>query len=266
MSPLLSSAAGLGYEWGSYVWRGSGAWAQLWGMWALPFAWGLSWRAIARGRRLWLAALILGITICAHLLTGYLAMVSLAVFVLVAPRELRRGCCAQRWSPIGALLAAAWMLVPLLMDAGWTVNDEFSRGTFYYDSFGARRIMRWFVTGDLFDARRLPLLTGLLAVGLVVAVVQARRREPPRVVIGLGFVALLLFFGRPTLGPVIDLLPGGGGSVPPTIHQWGPPRGSLPDRPRRRLRRAPVRAPGPTLDPVPAPGRRLSPVWSPWCS
>jgi len=210
VSPLLSSAAGLGYEWGSYVWRGSGAWAQLWGMWALPFAWGLSWRAIARGRRLWLAALILGITICAHLLTGYLAMVSLAVFVLVTPRESWTRLLRAAVVAIGALLAAAWMLVPLLMDAGWTVNDEFSRGTFYYDSFGARRIMRWFVTGDLFDARRLPLLTGLLAVGLVVAVVQARRREPPRVVIGLGFVALLLFFGRPTLGPVIDLLPGGG--------------------------------------------------------
>ena len=40
----------------------------------------------------------------------------------------------------GALLASAWMLVPLLTDAGWTVNDAFSRGTFYYDSFGARKI------------------------------------------------------------------------------------------------------------------------------
>src|SRR5580765_6806965 len=32
ISPLLASAPGLGYEWGSYVWRGSGAWAQQWGM------------------------------------------------------------------------------------------------------------------------------------------------------------------------------------------------------------------------------------------
>jgi hypothetical protein len=210
VSPLLSSAAGLGYEWGSYVWRGAGTWAQLWGMWALPFAWGLCWQAIAKGRRLWLAALVLGITICVHLLTGYLALVSLAVFVLAAPREIWRRLLRAGVVAIGALLAAAWMLVPLLTDAGWTVNDEFSRGTFYYDSFGAARIMRWFVTGDLFDARRLPLLTGLLGVGLVIAVIQARRREPPRVVVGLGIVALLLFFGRPTLGPVIDLLPGGG--------------------------------------------------------
>jgi len=46
VSPLIVSAPALGFEWSSYVWRGSGTWAQLWGMWALPFAWGLSWRAV----------------------------------------------------------------------------------------------------------------------------------------------------------------------------------------------------------------------------
>ncbi len=54
------------------------------------------------------------------------------------------------------------------------------------------------------------MLTVLLAVGVVAAVIQARRREAPRVLIGLGLVSLLLFFGRPTLGPIFDLLPGGG--------------------------------------------------------
>ncbi len=210
ISPLLSSSAGLGYEWGSYVWRGSGAWAQLWGMWALPFAWGLCWQAIDRGRRLWLAALVLAITICVHLLTGYLALLSLAVFVVAAPRDIWRRMSRAGMVAGGALLAASWMLFPLVADAGWTVNDEFSRGSFYYDSFGAKRVMTWLVTGDLFDARRLPVLSVLFAVGLVVAVTQARRRGSPRVVIGVGLVALLLFFGRPTLGPVIDLLPGGG--------------------------------------------------------
>ncbi len=209
ISPLLSSAPGMGYEWGSYVWRGSGAWAQLWGMWALPFAWGLCWQAVARGRRMWLAALVLALTICVHLLTGYLALVSLAVFVLAAPREFPRRIARAALVAGAALLASAWMLVPLLTDAGWTVNDAFSRGTFYYDSFGARKVLGWMVRGELFDAGRLPVLTVLFAVGLVVALVQARRREPPRVVVGLGLVALLLFFGRPTLGPALRLLPGG---------------------------------------------------------
>jgi len=210
ISPLLSSLPGLGYEWGSYVWRGSGTWAQLWGMWALPFAWGLCWQAIAKGKRLWLAALVLAFTICVHLLTGYLALCCVGVFVIVAPREIVRRLGRAVVVVVGALLASAWMLVPLLTDAGWTVNDEFSRGTFYYDSFGARKILTWLGTGDLLDRGRLPLITVLAGVGLVFALIQARRREPPRVVIGLGLISMVLFFGRPTLGVVIDLLPGGG--------------------------------------------------------
>jgi hypothetical protein len=209
ISPLLSSAPGLGYEWGSYVWRGSGAVAQLWGMWALPFAWGLGWQAIGKGRRIWLAAFVVGLTICLHLLTGYLAVLSLAVFVLVGPREILPRIGRAALVVAGALAVSAWMLVPLLTDARWTVNDEFSRGTFYYDSFGARRILAWFVKGDLFDNGRLPVLSVLVAIGIVVAFVESRRRQPPRVVLGLGLLSLLLFFGRPTLGPALDVLPGG---------------------------------------------------------
>ena len=209
ISPLLSSAAGLGYEWGSYVWRGSGAWAQLWGMWALPFAWGLGWQAIDKGRRIWLAALVVGVTICVHLLTGYLALLSLGVCVLVSPRDVVRRIGRGALVAVGALAVSAWMLVPLLTDAGWTVNDEFSRGSVFYDSFGARRILTWFVHGDLFDNRRLPVFTVLVALGIVIAAVQARRRDPPRALLGLGLLSLLLFFGRPTLGPALEVLPGG---------------------------------------------------------
>ena len=208
ISPLLSSAPGLGYEWGSYVWRGSGTWAQLWGMWALPFAWGVGWRAVSTGKRLWLAALVLGLTICLHLLTGYLALCCIPVFVLAVPREVVQRLVRGAIVVAGGLLVAAWMLVPLIADAGWTVNDEFSRGTIYYDSFGARRIMTWLGTGGMFDEGRLPVTTVLAGIGTVFAFVQARRREPPRVLIGLASVSLLLFFGRPTLGPVIDFLPG----------------------------------------------------------
>lgn len=209
VSPLLTSAPGLGYEWGSYVWRGSGTWAQLWGMWALPFAWGLSWRAISTGRRLWLAALVLGLTICVHLLTGYLAVWSLAVFVMARPSEFVPRFVRSIVVLGGAMAAAAWMLVPLITDAGWAVNDEFSRGSIYYDSFGARRILTWLVTGALLDRERLPVLTVILAVGVVFAAVQSRRRSAPRVVLGLFLLSLVLFFGRATLGDVADLVPGG---------------------------------------------------------
>ena len=153
------------------------------------------------------------------------------------PRAVVASACSSSWRPGRSCAGwdgppwwwrarcspSAWMLVPLLTDAGWTVNDEFSRGTIYYDSFGARKILVWLGTGDLLDRGRLPLITILAGVGLVFAVVQSRRREPPRVLIGLGLVSMVLFFGRPTLGFVIDLLPGGRRSVPAPVHQRGAP-------------------------------------------
>ena len=100
------------------------------------------------------------------------------------------------------------MLVPLLTDAKWMTQDEFSRGTFYYDSFGARRVMGWLVTGRIFDNHRFPVVSVLALIGLGVCVWRFRRTETARAVPAVGLLSLLLFFGRPTLGFVIDVLPG----------------------------------------------------------
>jgi len=209
-SPLIVSEPTLGYEWGSYAWRGYGTWTQLWGMWLLPFAWGLSWRAVAKGRSYWLAALVLALTVACHLLTGYLALLSLGVFALVKWGELVRRIGRAALIGISSLFVAAWVVVPLLADRVWTVNDEYSRGKIYYDSFGAKRILTWFASGELFDRGRPPMITILVAVGILVALWRYRRDERARVLLFLFLVSLVLFFGRPTLGPVLRLLPGSG--------------------------------------------------------
>ncbi len=209
-SPLIVSEPTLGYEWGSYAWRGYGTWTQLWGMWLLPFAWGLSWRAVAKGRSYWLAALVLALTVAVHLLTGYLALLSLGVFALVKWRGLLSRIGRAALIGIGSLFVAAWVVVPLLADRLWTVNDEYSRGKIYYDSFGAKRILTWFASGELFDRGRPPMITILVAVGILAALWRYRRDERARVLLFLFLVSLVLFFGRPTLGPVLRLLPGSG--------------------------------------------------------
>jgi hypothetical protein len=209
VAPLVASAAGLGFEWGSYVWRGSGVWAQLWGMWALPFAWALGWRAVSSRGGTAPAAVAVGLTICLHLLTGYLALLALAVWVVIVPSRLGRRLGRAALVGAGALAVAAWMLVPLVADAAWTIHDEASTGTFYYDSFGAAKILSWLVRGQLFDARRwVGTISVLALLGLVAAVVRWRRDEPGRALVGVGVLSLLLFFGRPTLGWAIDRLPG----------------------------------------------------------
>ena len=55
---------------------------------------------------------------------------------------------------IGSLFVAAWVVVPLLADRLWTVNDEYSRaGKICYDSFGAKKILMWFASGELVRPR-----------------------------------------------------------------------------------------------------------------
>ena len=98
--------------------------------------------------------------------------------------------------------------MPLLTDAKWMTQDEFSRGTFYYDSFGARRVLGWLVTGRIFDNDRVPVVSVLVLIGLGVCVWRFRRTETARAMPAVGLLSMLLFFGRPTLGFVIDLLPG----------------------------------------------------------
>jgi hypothetical protein len=208
VSPLVVSAPTLGYEWGSYAWRGYGTWTQLWGMWLLPFAWGFGYRAVARGRSYAPVALVTATTIAVHLLTGYLALLSLGVLVLLRPTRFVRRLGRAALVGAAALLIASWVVVPLLLDRAFTIQDEFSRNKVFYDSFGARRILSWMVSGELFDRDRFPVLTIAAGIGLVICLVRWRRDERARAVMALGLLSLFLFFGRSTLGPVLRLLPG----------------------------------------------------------
>jgi hypothetical protein len=210
VSPLVASAPTLGYEWGSYAWRGYGTWTQLWGMWLLPFAWGFGYRAVARGRSYAWAALAVGLTVAVHLLTGYLALLSLGVFVLLRPTDLVRRLGRAALVGVGSMVVASWVVVPLLLDRAFTIQDEFSRGKVFYDSFGARRILSWLVSGEIFDRSRFPVITILVAIGLGICLLRWRRDERARAIVAVGVLSLLLFFGRTTLGPALRLLPGSG--------------------------------------------------------
>jgi hypothetical protein len=208
VAPLLVSVSGYGYEDGSYTWRGYGTWSQLWGMWLLPLAWGLSWRAVKGVGSFALGALAVALTVAVHFLTGYLALLSIGVWALVAPSQLiprfRRAIAVG----VGAVLVGSWVIVPLVVDSPWASNTQSERGTIFYDSFGAPKILGWLISGQVFDYRRLPVVTVLGAVGLVVCLLRFRRDERARALLGVWLVSLLLFFGRPTLGPLLKILPG----------------------------------------------------------
>ena len=222
LAPFISSMSGpreggqmltgYGYEFESYLWRGNGVWTQLIGMWLLPFALALTYRAVHDGRYRIAAPVVLAATVCCHFITGYFALLCLGVWVLIAPLEARRW---WRAFEVGgaAVLMSAWVVVPLLSDSAYTAQLASMQNTYWMDSWGLGEAVTRAATGNLFDfgieVGRFPILTVLAGIGLGVAVVRARRSVPHRAALGLSAVALVLFAGRPTFGPVLNLLPGG---------------------------------------------------------
>jgi hypothetical protein len=202
------NSLGNGYEMDSYLWTGYGQWSQLCGMFVLPIAWGASWRFIQTGRFRLLAVTAGAATIASHYLTGYLVILTVPVWIAAASGDivsrLRRGAIYL----VGVLLCSAWVLYPVIQYGTWASQNEILRGTPVADSFGAKTILRWFFTGDLFDAGRLPVLTVLVISGLVTCLWTRRRFTHRRALIGAIVLSMLLFFGPPTLGPIADLVPG----------------------------------------------------------
>ncbi len=210
LSPLMASTPGVGYQWGSYLWIGWGVWTQLWAMWLMPLAWGFTWQAIARRRHLPAAMLCDGLVVCVHYLSGYMMALPLVVLplVVIGSRDFWRWLVRAVVVGIGGLLVASWVIFPVFFQRSFAARNEFLAGGTAADSFGARRILSWFFDGQLFDPHRFPVMTLLVVAGMVVCLVRFAEDRLARALLLLFVVAMVAFFGRPTLGPLLDLVPG----------------------------------------------------------
>jgi hypothetical protein len=208
MAPFLVSATGVGYEQHAYVWTGFCVWTQLWASWTLPLAWGRSWRAIRDGRGYLGAVLLTALTVALHFETGCLALSVLFVWPLVAGQplvaRLRRAAVLLG----GSLLAAAWVIVPLVEQRRWAAVNEPLQGTGLVNGYGARRVLDWLVSGQLLDHGRLPVVTVFAALGFGLAWLAWSSDADARAVLVALAVCLLLAFGRTTFGSLVDLIPG----------------------------------------------------------
>jgi hypothetical protein len=209
MAPFLVSAAGVGYEQHAYLSTGFGVWTQLWAMWTLPLAWGLSWRAIRDGRGCFTAVLFTALTVALHFETGYLALSVLIIWPFVAGRplvaRLRRAAVLLG----GSLLASAWVIVPLLQQRNWAAVNEPLQDTGLVNGYGARVVLDWLVSGQLLDDGRLPVVTAFAALGFGLAWLAWSSAADARALLVAFAVCLLLAFGRTTFGWLVDVIPGG---------------------------------------------------------
>lgn len=208
IAPFLASAAGIGYESKAYVWVGYGVWTQLWASWTLPLAWGFTYRALSSMRWAFFAVLFVMVTVALHFETGYLAFVPLVVWPFIVPSDL--------WPRLGravalgaaALLASAWVIVPVLQQSHWAARNQVLEGTGLENGYGAGQMLSWLFTGNLYDNGRWPVVTILLGVGLGVCIARWRAVTAGRALVVIWIVTLVMTFGRTTFGSLYDVLPG----------------------------------------------------------
>jgi hypothetical protein len=209
MAPFLVSVTGVGYEQHAYAWTGFGVWTQLWASWTLPLAWGWSWRAIRDGRGYLAAVLLTALTVALHFETGYLALSVLLIWPLIAGRPLAARLRRAAIILGGSLLAAAWVIVPLVQQRRWAAVNEPLQGTGLVNGYGARTVLDWLVSGQALDHGRLPVVTVFAALGLGLAWLAWSSQADARALLAALAVGLLLAFGRTTFGSLVDVIPGG---------------------------------------------------------
>jgi hypothetical protein len=208
VAPLLASVPGVGYEQHAYVWNGYGIWSQLWASWALPFAWALSWRAMTDKRFLAPAAALVALTAAFHFETGYLAFAAVVIFPWLVRRDLRHRAVRAAVLLVTSILASAWVWLPLLLYGRWAaINQELAR-TPLVNGYGARQVLGWLVTGRAFDNGHLPVISLLVAAGLLAVLAGWRDAGAGRAFVALFCVGLLLSFGRTTFGGLVSIIPG----------------------------------------------------------
>jgi hypothetical protein len=215
----------LGFQPQSFVWSGGGLFTQLAAMVLFPLALGATSKAALLGRRFAPAIALLGATWLSHLVLGYIACL-LSLIVLLRPESTgRRVAVALRLGAIfvGVAIVAAYLLLPTLLENRWLARSVLEPAA-YWDSYGAGHVMTALVTGGLLDGNRIPVLTMLAGLGAILA--GASLVRPPRhgpadgfatAALGMFTLALLLYFGRPTWGRLLDLLPFSG-SLP--LHRF----------------------------------------------
>ncbi len=205
MAPLLSTNGLFGFDDLSYVWLGYGMYTQLWGMVLLPPALACGYTTIREGRGYFWSVLLVSAVVLAHLVLGYIALVSLCAFLFLKPswREV-----FTRGRRLALVLALAGVVTSYFLVGALSDNSYLNRSVFEaqskYDAFGYEWTLRALFGGRLFDYGRFRSLT-LLVLGGAGVCAWRWREERYRLPAVLGALWLLMYFGRPTWGVLIGL-------------------------------------------------------------
>ncbi len=232
----------------SFLWRGYGLSSQLFAMVFLPLALAYSVRffsnqesgirnqagkkskgflfAMIHDSNFLLPVIFITATAMGHLGLGIIAMLSL---VPLSFAKLTKQTVVKFFLLSGTVIFfLSYWVIPIFLNDNYH-NISFWDPPWKFASYGAKEVMTRLLNGDLFDWGRGPWMTVLVIVGLIGAAWpkrgesgisnqeswnKKRNTAPPLIhdsyfMIPVLFLFwLLLYFGRTTWGPLIDLIPG----------------------------------------------------------
>ncbi len=211
LAPLISTDLWYGLDYSSYGSAGRGLFPQSVAAVLLLLAIGCGYQALRRGRRGVLAGMLLGLTCACHFIYGWIGAVTLCLLALLPDAEVGRWLRIRRTVFVGsvAITLAAFQLLPVWLDRA-ILNHSRMEGLWKWDSFGAAIVVKALLTGELLDHGRPPILSLMALLGAVLIawrLYQSRKGSAAEIFVLSGAVFwLLVFFGRPTWGPLLLLL------------------------------------------------------------
>ena len=216
----LSSQTSFGFDYRSYVWDGFGMYPQLWAMHLIFIAIGCVQRVLARGTDFAAAIVASAALVLSDLLYGYIfAAMALLLWLLSLYRAARIANGIPDWfgriSRIsvrlgivagGALLITAYQTVPFLQRIQYinTALPNFP-AQLLRERPQPSAVLANILDGHRFDYHRLPVLTVLIALGIVYAAI--RRRDEAIIALTIFVTSEALAFPRVFLAPLFKVLP-----------------------------------------------------------
>lgn len=206
VAPWIQSNFRFGVEWATYDWLGPGLGPNLLGVVLFPLALGYGVQFISKGEKFAQALVWMMLTWFAHLMTGYCAAISLGFYSALVIFRLpvqRTPWMRMLVLALASLICLAPIMEPFLTQ-GTYINKTVWEPATYWDAYGLSETLKAFVSGELFDANRVGLLTALFFLGLLPTL---HYKQASLWLICLGLFWFIAFCGRSSWNPASWFLP-----------------------------------------------------------
>jgi len=205
----ISGNFSYGWDYSSYVWQGFGMYSQLFGMFFMPLFIARAAVCLKTGKCYGSATLFFILTFLSHILFGYIACI---ICLLLLIRGIGKDLLfksVRRLILLFFILATvtSYFWLPMIIDSKFHYRSVFEPIE-KFNSYGYKEIITRFISGELLDFGRFPIMTILCIAGLLFAFYKSleRRNGIYRFAFCGFFIWFFLYFGRATWGRLIDLL------------------------------------------------------------